>query len=60
MDNVVIRVPTKQIIDSKFTVSSALRYSPSARCTIDANYIYRFLDIFSKTIEDTCSSRESV
>jgi hypothetical protein len=49
MDTVGIRVPTKQIREfSTFSVSSALRYSPSARCVIVGNNICRFLGIFEK------------
>jgi hypothetical protein len=47
MDTISIRVPTRQIREfSTFSVSSALRHSPSARCAIVANDICRFLDIF--------------
>jgi hypothetical protein len=59
MDTVGICVPTRQIREfSTFSVNSALRHSPSARCVIAVNYICRFLDIFSKNIfsfEDTFS-----
>jgi hypothetical protein len=49
MDTVGIRVPTRQIREfSTFSVSSALRNSPSAMCVIAANEICRFLDIFGK------------
>jgi hypothetical protein len=64
MDTVGIRVPTKQIKEfSTFSVSGALRHSPSARCVIAANDICRFLDIFGKNIgsfEDTFSILEGV
>jgi hypothetical protein len=64
MDAVDIRVPTGQIREfSIFSVSIALRHSPSARCVIAANDTSRFLDIFSKNIisfEDTFSKGESV
>jgi hypothetical protein len=63
MDTVGIRVPTRQIRDfSTFNVRSALRHSPSVRCTSAANDICRFLDIFGKDIvsfEDTFCFRES-
>jgi hypothetical protein len=54
MDTVGIRVPTKQF--SAFSVSSALRHNPSARCVIASNDIRRFLDIFSEndvSLEDS-------
>jgi hypothetical protein len=64
MDTVGIRVPTRQIREfSTFSVSSALRNSPSARCVIAANEICRFLDIFGKNIvsfEDTFSMLEGI
>jgi hypothetical protein len=64
MDTVDIRVPTRQIRDfSTFSVSSALRSSPSPRCVIAANEICRFLDIFGKNIvsfEDTFSILEGI
>jgi hypothetical protein len=63
MDTVGIRVPTRQMRDfSTFSVSSALRRSPSARCASAANDICRLLDIFSKdtvSFEDTFCVRES-
>jgi hypothetical protein len=46
-----------------FSVSSALRNSPSARCVIAANEICRFLDIFGKntvSFEDTFSILEGI
>jgi hypothetical protein len=62
MDTVGIRVPTRQIDVSTFSVSSALRHSPSARCASAANDICRLLDIFRKdtvSFEDTFCVRES-
>jgi hypothetical protein len=63
MDTVVIRVPTRQIRDfSTFSVSSAMRHSPSVRCASAANDIYRLLDIFGKdtvSFEDIFCVRES-
>jgi hypothetical protein len=65
MDTVGIRVPTRQIRDfSTFSVSSALRHSPSVRCASASNDICRLLDIlvFGKdtvSFEDTFSVRES-
>jgi hypothetical protein len=63
MDTVGIRVPTRQIRDfSTFSVSSALRHSPSAMCATAANDICRLLDIFLKdtvSFEDTFCVRES-
>jgi hypothetical protein len=51
METVGIRVPTRQLRELySFSVSSALRNSPSARCVIAANEICRFLDIFGKNI----------
>jgi hypothetical protein len=64
MDTVGIRVPTRQIRELyTFSMSSALRNSPSARCAIAAKEICRFLDIFGKNIvsfEDTFSTLEGV
>jgi hypothetical protein len=61
MYTVGIRVPTRQIRSfSTFSVSSALRHIPSARCVIAENNIYRCLDIFNKNIvsfEDTFTSK---
>jgi hypothetical protein len=46
-----IRVPSKLIRDfSIFSVSKALSSSPSARCSIVANKVYQFMDIFSAKI----------
>jgi hypothetical protein len=51
MDTVGIRVPTRQIREYfTFSVSSALRNSPSARWVIAANEIFRFFDICAKKI----------
>jgi hypothetical protein len=64
MDTVGIRVSTRQIRKfSTFSVSSALRNSPSGRCVIAANEICRFLDIFGKNIvsfKDTFSILEGI
>jgi hypothetical protein len=64
MDDVGIRVPARQIREFRtFSVSSALRHSPSTRCAIAANDICRSVDVFSKNIvsfEDNISVRESV
>jgi hypothetical protein len=58
-----IRVPTRQIRDfSTFSVSSALRHSPSVTCASAANDICRLLDIFDKdtvSFEDNFCVRES-
>jgi hypothetical protein len=63
MDIVGIRVPTRQIRDfSTFSVSSALRHSPSVRCASAANDICSLLDIFGKdtvSFKDTFRVRES-
>jgi hypothetical protein len=63
MDTVGICVPTRQIRDfSTFSVSSALRHSPSVRCDSAANDICRLLYIFGKdtvSFEDTFCVRES-
>jgi hypothetical protein len=60
---VVIRVPTRQIREfSTFSVSSALKHSPSARCVIAAKDVCRYLDIFHKNniyFKDTFSERET-
>jgi hypothetical protein len=49
MDIVDICVPTRQIREfPTFSMSSALRHSPPARCTIETNDVSRFLAIFSK------------
>jgi hypothetical protein len=49
LDSVGIRVPTRQIREfSTFSVSNALKHSPSAMCVIAANYVCRYLDIFHK------------
>jgi hypothetical protein len=49
MYTVGIRVLTRQIrVFSTFSVSSALRHCPSARCTFAANYMCRSLDNFKK------------
>jgi hypothetical protein len=51
MDTVGICMPTRQITEfSTFSMSSALRNGPSARCVIAANEIIRFLDILGKNI----------
>jgi hypothetical protein len=43
LDTVGIRVPTRQIREfSTFSVSSALKHSPSARCVIAANDVCRY------------------
>jgi hypothetical protein len=48
-DTAGIRLPTRQIREfSTFSVSSALKHSPSARCVIAANDVCRYLDIFQK------------
>jgi hypothetical protein len=48
MDTVILRVPSKLIRDfSIFSISKALRSSPSARCSTVANNIYQFMDVFS-------------
>jgi hypothetical protein len=64
MDAVDIHVPTRQIREfSTFSMSCALRHNPSARGTVAANDICRFLDIFNKnsvSFEDTFSIQESV
>jgi hypothetical protein len=62
MDTVGIRVPTRKIRDfSTFSVSNALRHSPSVRCTSAANDICRLLDIGKDTVsfEGTFCVRES-
>jgi hypothetical protein len=63
MDTVGIRVPTRQIrYFSTFSVSNALRHSPSVRCASAANDICILLDIFGKdtvSFEDTFCVRES-
>jgi hypothetical protein len=47
MGTVGIRVPTRQIREfSAFSLSSALRHSPSARRVIGVNDISRSLNIF--------------
>jgi hypothetical protein len=64
MDTVGVRVPTRQIREFyTFSMSSALRNSPSARCVIAASGICRFLDISGKNIvsfEDTFSTLEGI
>jgi hypothetical protein len=51
MDTVGMRLPTRQIREFyTFSVSSALRNSPSARRVIATNEICRLLDIFGKNI----------
>jgi hypothetical protein len=63
MDTAGIRMPTRHIRGfSNFSVSSALRHSPSTRYGIAANDICQFLDIFSKNnvFEDTFLTRENV
>jgi hypothetical protein len=52
MGNVSLRVPSKLIKNfAIFSVSKALRSSPSARCSTMANTIYQFMDAFNtKTI----------
>jgi hypothetical protein len=64
MDTVGIHVPTRQIREFyTFSVNSALRHSPSAKCVIAANDICRYLDVFSRknvAIEYTFSTRGSV
>jgi hypothetical protein len=54
---------TRQIRDfSAFSVSSALRHSPSVRCSSAVNDICRLLDIFGTdtvSFEDTFCVRES-
>jgi hypothetical protein len=52
MNTVSIRVPSTLIRDfSIFSVSKALRSSPSARLQTVANNVYQFMDVFSpKTI----------
>jgi hypothetical protein len=63
MDTVGIRMPTGQIREfSTFSVSCALRHSPSARCGIAANDIQIFGYFWQNTVsfEDTFSIRESV
>jgi hypothetical protein len=48
MENVGLRVPTKQLRDfSTFNVSSVSRLSPSPRCVTAAN-ICKSLDVFNK------------
>jgi hypothetical protein len=64
LDSVGIRVPTRQIREfSTFSVSSALKYSPSARCVIAANDVCRYLEIFHKNniyFKDTFSEGVTV
>jgi hypothetical protein len=49
MDIVAIRVPTRQIRDfSTFSVSSALRCGPSARCIIATNDMQIFGHFWQK------------
>jgi hypothetical protein len=64
LDSVGIRVPTRQIREfSTFSVSSALKHSPSARCVIAASDVCRYLDIFHKNniyFKDTVSERVTV
>jgi hypothetical protein len=63
LDNVGIRMPTRQIEFSTFTVSSELKHSPSARCVIDTKDIRRFFDIFDNNniyFKGTFSARETV
>jgi len=49
LDTVGIRAPTRQIREfSTFSVSSALRHSPSARCVTAANDACRFFNDFTK------------
>jgi hypothetical protein len=64
MDTDGIRVPARQVREfSTFSVSSALRNSPSARCVIATNEICKFLDIFGKnfvSFEDTFSILEGI
>jgi hypothetical protein len=51
MDTVGIRVPTRQIRDfSTFSVSSALRHSPSVRCASAANDYVDFWIYLAKTL----------
>jgi hypothetical protein len=53
LDTVSLRVPSKLIRDfSIFSVSKALRSSPSARCSTVANKVDQLMDIFStKTMQ---------
>jgi hypothetical protein len=49
MDTVGIRVPTRQIrYVSAFSVNSALRHSPSARCVVAANGTQSFRHFWQK------------
>jgi hypothetical protein len=49
LGTVGIRVLTRQIREfSTFSVSSALKHTPSARCVIAANGVCRYMDIFHK------------
>jgi hypothetical protein len=49
MDTVGIRVPTRQIREFyTFSVSSAVRHSPSARCIIAANDMQIFRHFWQK------------
>jgi hypothetical protein len=49
MDTVGVRVSTRQMRIYTFSVSSVLRYSPSAICAISANYTYiRFFKFSAK------------
>jgi hypothetical protein len=58
MDTVGIRVPTRQIREfSTFSVSSALRHSPSARSVIAANDM-QILDIIGKNIATTYLAKQ--
>jgi hypothetical protein len=46
MDAISLRVPSKRIRDfSIFSGSKALRYIPSARCSIVASNIYQVMDV---------------
>jgi hypothetical protein len=61
MDTVGLHIPVKQIRDfSTFRVKNVSRLSPSTRCIIAANSIFRSLDIFNKnsiSLKDTFSMR---
>jgi hypothetical protein len=64
MDTVGIPVASRQIREfSTFSVSSASRHRPSARCVTAANDVRGFLDMRQKNVvsfEDTFSIRENV
>jgi hypothetical protein len=63
LDTVGVRVPTRKITEfSTFSVSSALKHNPSARCVIAANDVCRYFDILHKNIyfDDTFCERETL